>query len=115
MTESFREDPTQPEQWSAEAFGQNLLAPESAGNIFVLEGISPSKLQRETPAIRRVLSQNNLPLFVLDPTGRSATGTTFYDILVTYVELAEERGRLTEKARQIFEFLATSREADGAL
>lgn len=114
MTDSYREDPAQLEQWSAEVFGQKLLAPESAGSIFVLEGLSPSKLQRETPDLRRVLGNANLPLFILDPTGKTGTGATFFDILVEYVERARGRGRISEKARRLFEFVSTNRDADGA-
>ncbi|MFP4596676.1 MAG: sigma 54-interacting transcriptional regulator [Persicimonas sp.] len=93
-------------EWDAEGFGETLARPASAGQIFAVEGLSPSHLHRQTPALRSVLREHDIPLFILDPTGNAGTGAKFLDILVAYVQEAERRGELSVEAQRLFEFVS---------
>jgi transcriptional regulator with GAF, ATPase, and Fis domain/lipopolysaccharide biosynthesis regulator YciM len=114
MTEGQQGQPektqeTQSEPWEAQALGELLAREQAAGQIFVLKALTSSHLFRDAPELRRALSQQGLPLFILDPTG-TAGGETFLDILNAYVHEAEQRGELSEQARHLFEFVSTANE-----
>jgi DNA-binding NtrC family response regulator/lipopolysaccharide biosynthesis regulator YciM len=96
------------DQWEAQALGELLAREDAIGQIFVLKALTPSHLFRDAPKLRRALSQQGLPLFILDPTGTGGAGEKFLDVLNAYVHEAEQRGKLSEQARHLFEFVSTT-------
>ncbi len=108
MSDCSIDSPEKFGEWDAEAFGESLARPASAGQIFAVEGLSPSHLHRQTPALRSALREHNIPLFILDPTGNAGTGEKFLDILVAYVQEAERRGEFSEEAQRLFEFVSSA-------
>ncbi|MGM0556298.1 MAG: tetratricopeptide repeat protein, partial [Myxococcota bacterium] len=110
MSETPLEESPELRQWDAETFGEHLAEDSSAGQVFVLEGLTLSHLHRDLPELRSRLAQANIPLFTLDPTGVGGTGDTFVDILYSYVEEVEQRGKLSEDAQHLFEFVSSARD-----
>lgn len=108
MSDGLRSQPNRVGQWEAEAIGQRLARPESAGQIFVLKGVTASHVHRDAPRMRRALTDHGLPLFTLDPTGAAGTGAKFLDVLNAYIQEAEQRGRLSEEARHLYEFVSSA-------
>lgn len=96
------------EAWNIDAFAQTLIQDESAGRAFVVEGVSAAKMHRVAPKLRAALETSQIPLFVLDPSGAAAGGSTFIDILLEYVRVAELRGCLSSEARDLFEFVTSA-------
>jgi DNA-binding NtrC family response regulator/tetratricopeptide (TPR) repeat protein len=96
------------QQWEAPAFGELLASESAAGQLFVLKALTPSQLFRDAPKLRRALSQQGIPLFTLDPTGTGGAGEKFLDVLNAYVQEAEQRGKLSDQARHLFEFVSSS-------
>ncbi|QDG54700.1 tetratricopeptide repeat protein [Persicimonas caeni] len=108
MSEGPRRQPNEVGRWDAEAIADNLARPESAGQIFILKGVTASHVHRDAPQLRGALDKHGLPLFILDPTGAAGTGTKFLDILNDYVRVADQRGRLSDDARHLFEFVSSA-------
>jgi transcriptional regulator with GAF, ATPase, and Fis domain len=96
------------DSWDVKAFGQTLSREESAGRIFVVEGLTAGQMHRDAPELRARLNRCDMPLFVLDPTGSASGGASFVDILAAYVRLAELRGLLSQPARHLFEFVTSA-------
>ncbi len=108
MADKPTSQPEQIGQWDAEAFGSKLASDESTGKIFVLQGLTPSHLHRDAPELRAVLGEQGLPLFILDPTGSAGTGDCLLDVLIAFVHHAEQRGKLSDDARHLFEFVSSA-------
>lgn len=108
MADGLRNQPNQLGQWEAEAVGERLARSDAAGQIFVLKGLTPSHLHRDTPELRSALRAHGIPLFILDPTGSAGTGEKFLDILIAYVQEAEQRGKLSDESRHLFEFVSSA-------
>lgn len=96
------------ESWDIGTFVEALIQPQSSGKAFVVEGLSAAQVHRAAPRLRATLEAAQMPLFVLDPTGAAAGGSTFVAILLEYVRLAELRGCLSADARDLFEFVTSS-------
>src|SRR5690554_6426773 len=94
--------------WDIETLAQALIEDDSAGKAFVVEGFSAAQMHQAAPSLRAALEAHQLPLFVLDPTGAAAGGSSFVGVLLEYVRLAELRGRLSGDARDLFEFITSA-------
>ena len=96
------------ESWDIGTFVETLIQQNSSGKAFVVEGLSAAQMHRAAPKLRATLDAAQTPLFVLDPTGAAAGGSSFVAILLEYVRLAELRGCLSADARDLFEFVTSS-------
>ncbi|AWV88490.1 tetratricopeptide repeat protein [Bradymonas sediminis] len=94
--------------WDIETLAQALIEDDSAGKAFVVEGFSAAQMHQAAPSLRAALETHQLPLFVLDPTGAAAGGSSFVGVLLEYVRLAELRGCLSVDARDLFEFITSA-------
>jgi transcriptional regulator with GAF, ATPase, and Fis domain len=101
------------EHWYRDALIKALLDEQGAG-VFLVKGPSSAQAERDLTPLGVELAATGRLCFALVGDRRVGDGRgPFFEILHRYVEEVETRGRLSDEARRLFEFLSTSLESLG--
>jgi DNA-binding NtrC family response regulator/tetratricopeptide (TPR) repeat protein len=99
--------------WDPDALADEFCAEEHAGRLVHLIGAGGNAIGEHVGALRNAVTQRDTELLVLDPTGGIGDGSTFREVVSTYVRRVEQHVSLDEQTEGLAEFIATSRSLGG--
>ena len=114
MTEpSPKSDSDEVVGWDPDALADELCSDEHAGRLVHLIGAGGGAIGEQVGDLRNAVTERDTELLVLDPTGGIGDGTTFREVVSTYVGRVEQHASLDEQTEGLAEFIATSRNVGG--
>ncbi len=114
MTEpSPKSDSDEVVGWDPDALADELCSDEHAGRLVHLIGAGGGAIGEHVGDLRNAVTERDTELLVLDPTGGIGDGTTFREVVSTYVGRVEQHASLDEQTEGLAEFIATSRNVGG--